>query len=404
MRKSGLIYGMVIGFVLGVITGVFTPGVALKLSPLGALFLNALKMVVLPLIILAVTNSILRIGSLSVFGQLGLRTVVYYIATTAFAVATGILMTVIVQPGSGVEAVLGAVPEAIHGKEEISMAEMLLSLVPANIFAAAADFKVLPLIVASLVFGTAFLVVSDGKGVLPELFDQLEKAVMLVVNWVICFTPVGIFAIVGDKVASAEGDFLAVLAGLGKYVGVLLSSLGVHAVITLPLIFYAATRRNAFSYMGKMKEALLMAFATASSAATLPLTRKNVIENGGASERATDFILPLGATVNMDGTALYEGVAVVFICQAYGIALGPAEYFMIFITAILAGVGAAAIPQAGLVTMVVVLKSVNAPIEGIGLLLAIDWLMDRFRTAVNVWGDTVGVAVVEELLQLKERP
>ena len=149
--------------------------------------------------------------------------------------------------------------------------------------------------------------------------------------------------------------------------------------------------------MGKVKEALLMAFATASSAATLPLTRKSVIEKGGSSAKTADFILPLGATVNMDGTALYEGVAVVFICQAYGIPIGIVECITIFVTAILAGVGAAAIPQAGLITMVVVLKSVGAPIEGIGLLLAVDWLVDRFRTSVNVWGDTVGVAAIEKL-------
>jgi Na+/H+-dicarboxylate symporter len=302
------------------------------------------------------------------------------------------------QPGVGVEAVLGAVPEAVQGKETISIVDMLLSLIPSNIVAAAADFKVLPLIIVSLIFGTAFLIVSEGKGVLPELFDQLERAVMLVVNWVILFTPLGIFAIVGDKVASAGGDFLTVLGGLGKYIGVLLGSLGIHALITLPIIYVLFLGKNPFAFMGKVKEALLMAFATASSAATLPLTRKNLVENAGTPEETTDFILPLGATVNMDGTALYEGVAVVFICQAYGISLGFVEYITIFVTAILAGVGAAAIPQAGLVTMVVVLRAVGGPIEGIGLLLAVDWLMDRFRTAVNVWGDTVGVAVIQKLL------
>ena len=397
--KELLIYGMLAGFVLGVCSGLFTPALALKLSVLGTLFLNALKMVVLPLIIVAVINSILRVGSLAVFGRMGGKTSVYYIGTTAISVATGIVVAIAVQPGIGVEAVLGAAtPEAVQGKEAIAVVDMLLSLIPANIFKAAADFKVLPLIIASLIFGTAFLIVSEGKGVLVELFDTLEKAVMLVVNWVIIFTPIGIFAIVGDKVACAGGDFGEVMLGIGKYIAVLLTSLGVHALVSLPVIYYLVTKKNPFIYMLKVKEALLMAFATASSAATLPLTRKNVVENAGANPTTADFILPLGATVNMDGTALYEGVAVVFICQAYGILLSPAAYATIFITAILAGVGAAAIPQAGLVTMVVVLRAVGAPIEGIGLLLAVDWLMDRFRTTVNVWGDAVGVAVVEKVL------
>ncbi len=398
MKKDKLlIYGMVIGFIAGILSGYYTPALALKLAVLGTVFMSALKMVVLPLIIVAVINSILKIGNLSLFGRLGFRTMIYYIATTALSVAIGLLIAIIIQPGAGVTAVLTEVPEVVQGKEKISIVDMLVSLVPGNIFKAAVDFKVLPLIIVSLVFGTAFLTVSKGKGVLVELFDQLDKAVMLVVNWVILFTPIGIFAIVGNNVASAGGDFLTVLSGLSKYVLALLGSLGIHAIIVLPLIYFAVTKANPFKYFLALREALLMAFATASSSATLPLTRKCCIEHTDASEETADFVLPLGATVNMDGTALYEGVAVVFICQAYGIALGPVEYLTIFITAILAGVGAAAIPQAGLVTMVVVLKAVGGPIEGIGLLLAIDWLMDRFRTTVNVWGDGVGVAVIQKL-------
>ena len=396
-NKNFLIFGMAGGFALGLLSGFFTPEFALKFNVIGTLFLNALKMVVMPLIIVAVINSILKIGNLKVFGRLGLKTMVYYTITTALAVALGITIAIVFKPGSGVETVLGDIPEIVQGKEKISIIDMLLSLMPSNIFKALVDFKVLPLIIVSLIFGTAFLSVSKGKGVLPDLFNQLEQAIMLVVNWVIYFTPLGIFAIVGGKVASVGGDFVTVLLGISKYIGVLLASLGIHGLIILPIVYYLSTKKNPFTYLGKVKEALLMAFTTASSAATLPLTRKNVVEKGGCSEEKADFILPLGATVNMDGTALYEGVAVVFICQAYGIPLGIGELLTIFITAILAGVGAAAIPQAGLVTMVVVLKAVGAPIEGIGLLLAVDWLMDRFRTTVNVWGDTVGVAIIEEL-------
>jgi Na+/H+-dicarboxylate symporter len=187
------------------------------------------------------------------------------------------------------------------------------------------------------------------------------------------------------------------LLAIGKYSFTVVLGLAIHGLIALPFILFFIGRRNPVKYAEGMGTALLNAFSTASSSATLPLTMEGVEQENGISKRTSSFVLPLGATINMDGTALYEAVAAMFIAQVYGITLGPVQQTVIFLTATLAAIGAAGIPEAGLVTMVIVLKAVDLPIEGIGLILTIDWLLDRFRTTVNVWGDSVGAGVIETL-------
>jgi solute carrier family 1 (high affinity glutamate transporter) protein 1 len=214
--------------------------------------------------------------------------------------------------------------------------------------------------------------------------------------------PVGIFGLVAGRFGTAMEvggmqAFVEQLAAVGRYMVTVLVGLGIHGLLVLPLVLYFVARRNPFLYFRGMASALLTAFSTASSAATLPLTIETAQENNGVDERATQFVLPLGATINMDGTALYEAVAVIFIAQAMGIELSLMQQLIVVITATLAAIGAAGIPEAGLVTMVIVLRAVDLPLEGIELILAVDWLLDRFRTTVNVWGDAVGAAVVERV-------
>jgi Na+/H+-dicarboxylate symporter len=222
---------------------------------------------------------------------------------------------------------------------------------------------------------------------------------MRLVHWIMLVAPIGIFGLVGARIGKAGGfaGFMPELMALGKYFFTVLFGLALHGLVTLPLILFFIGRRNPIRYGSGVGTALLNAFSTASSSATIPLTMEGVEDQNGISNRVASFVLPLGATINMDGTALYEAVAAMFIAQVYGIELGPVQQFVIFITATLAAVGAAGIPEAGLVTMVIVLKAVGLPIEGIGLILTIDWLLDRFRTTVNVWGDAVGAGVIETL-------
>ena len=319
--------------------------------------------------------------------------------------------------GTGVEITL-AVAEKLRGKEKgdigSTLKEVLVGnkqtgkqgMIPRNIFSAMAQMEILPLIIFSLLLGAALSVLGDRVRSTIEVISTLNNAVMQLVHWIMVIAPVGIFGLISARIGHAGGfgGFLPELLALGKYSFTVLLGLAIHGFVVLPLILKILGRRNPASYVKGVGAALLNAFSTASSSATLPLTLQGVEEENGISNRTASFVLPLGATINMDGTALYESVAAIFIAQVYGIPLSPVLQGVIFLTATLAAIGAAGIPEAGLVTMVIVLKAVGLPVEGIGLLLAIDWLLDRFRTTVNVWGDSVGAGVIETLELRDEKP
>jgi Na+/H+-dicarboxylate symporter len=388
--------GIIAGVILGGIVGSFYPETGVRVGFLGKLFINALKMIVLPLILVSITLSIMKVERL---GSLGLKTFVYFISTTALAVILGIVLVNLIHPGSGGAVLTGEIPEIIKGKENMSIVEvLLLEFVSPNLFESAAEFDVLPLIVASILFGAAFAALGRENKPVVELFTLLDKAVMNIVHWVMIFTPLGIFGLIAERIGLAGGgsQVIALAAELGKYFLCVVLGLFIHGFIVLPAILFLLSGRNPLEYVPHVGKALLTAFSTASSSATLPLTMEGVIDEAKVSPRVARFVLPLGATVNMDGTALYEAVAAIFIAQSYGIELGIPQMVIVFFTATLASIGAAGIPEAGLVTMVLVLKSVGLPIEGIGLILAIDWLLDRFRTTINVWGDCVGAAVIDK--------
>jgi Na+/H+-dicarboxylate symporter len=314
------------------------------------------------------------------------------------------------QDGTGIEITL-AIAGRLRGKEEkdvISTLEEVLAgnketgkqgIIPRNIFTAMSKMDILPLIVFSLLIGAALSVLGQRVRPTIEVISTLNDAVMQLVHWIMVVAPFGIFGLIAARIGHAGGfsGFLPELFALGKYSFTVLLGLAIHGCIVLPLILKFIGKRSPGAYVKGVGAALLNAFSTASSSATLPLTIQGVEEENRISNRTTSFVLPLGATVNMDGTALYEAVAAIFIAQIYGIPMDPVLQAVIFLTATLAAIGAAGIPEAGLVTMLIVLKAVGLPIEGIGLLLTVDWLMDRFRTTVNVWGDSVGAGVVEAL-------
>jgi Na+/H+-dicarboxylate symporter len=296
-----------------------------------------------------------------------------------------------------------AVASRIAGKQDRTVAgtlkDVVLGMVPDNIFRAMAEMDVLPLIVFSLLLGAVLSVLGDAGKPAVDMFQSLYAAIMHLVHWLMVVAPFGIFGLISGRIANAGGfeGFLPELIAVGKYSFTVVLGLGFHAIVTLPLILWFLGRRNPLTYAKGMAQAILNAFSTASSSATLPITMEGVEEKNGISNRTASFVLPLGATINMDGTALYESVAAMFIAQIYMPDIGIAGQLVIFITATLAAIGAAGIPEAGLVTMVIVLKAVGLPVEGITLILAVDWLLDRFRTAVNVWGDSVGAGVIETL-------
>lgn len=368
-----------------------------QIAWLGTLFLNTLKMLIIPLVLTAVISAVANVGNN--LGRLGGLTLGYYASTTALAVLTGLILVNIIQPGVGLNF---TTPETGQNFTEkaTSLSDIALSLISPNLFASAASAQMLPLIVFAILFGLALAGIGKPAKPVKDVMDGMHTAMLKIVAWVMVTAPVGIFALVAARLGSAGGGdaFWAQITSVGWYVATVIGGLSVHALVLFILMLFIAKR--GMPYLIGLGRALMIAFGTASSSATLPITMECAKEQG-LKPQATRFVLPLGSTVNMDGTALYEAVAVMFIAQAYGIELTFTEQTIVFLTATLAAIGAAGIPEAGLVMMVTVLAAVGLPLEGIGLLLAVDWFLDRCRTTVNVWGDAVGAAVLNRFI--KER-
>ena len=396
--SNRLLYFIITGAGFGLLAGWFFGESMSSVAWLGTLFLNALKMLVVPLVVSSLIVGVAGLGDVTKMGKTGAITILYYMATTAVSVALGLVFVNLLQPGVGV-VMQGEAPEAAHAKKDTSFIDVILSVVSPNLIQSMANMEILPLIVFSLAFGGVLTTLGDRGMQVIAFFETVNEAVMKMVHLVLYLAPLGIFGLVASKLGAAGGGdaFFNELLKIGKFAVTVLLALGVHAFVVLPLILYKVTRRNPWMYMKNAVEALATAFSTASSSATLPVTMECAEEKNRVSKRMAQFVLPIGATVNMDGTALYEAVAAMFIAQMVGVALDPIQQMVIFLTATLAAVGAAGIPEAGLVTMVMVLQSVGLPLEGIGMLLAIDWFLDRCRTTVNVWGDSVGAAVVDHL-------
>lgn len=389
-----ILIGIIIGAMAGIVCGWFFGTDMLAIKWLGDFFLDTLKMLIVPLIVAAVISGVASLGDVRKLGRLGGITVTYYFITTAMAVLLGLILVNIIQPGAGLSPPAGVSTDL--SDKEVGVTEILLSLVNPNIVSAAAEGLFLPLIVFSIMLAAALTTVGKRGEHVIEFFNGINDAMMTLVTWLMYLAPIGIFALIAARLGQAGGGaaFLAELRAVGAYVVTVLLGLALHFGVLVAIL--VGLGRQKLTFITGLGRALLTAFGTASSSATLPLTMECTRECG-IGERAVRFVLPLGSTVNMNGTALYEAVAAMFIAQAYGIDLSIGQQAIVFVTASLAAVGAAGIPEAGLVTMVIVLKAVGLPLDGIALLLAVDWFLDRFRTVINIWGDAVGAAVVQRL-------
>lgn len=408
LKDQFLLVSIVIAIILGFVIGGIFPKFAIHLSLLGEVFINILMMLVIPLVILSMIVGIGRLENLRSLGEIGSKTIIYYLTTTAIAVFIGMILVNIIQPGSNTSLVLPAGDQDIINKSTAiseTIKELIVGnpdkdqqgLIGYNLFLAMVKMDILPLIVFSLFFGAALSSLGEKSKKAMTFISTMNDGVMKLVNWVMYFAPIGILGLLSARIGNAGGFdvFLPELKSLGKFSFTVVLGLLLHGILILSLALRFLGKRSPIAYCKGVGAALLNAFSTASSTATLPLTIQGVQQENKVSKKISNFVLPLGATINMDGTALYEAVAAIFIAQLYGFELSVGQQLIIFITATLAAIGAAGIPEAGLVTMVIVLKAVHLPIEGIGLLLTIDWILDRFRTTINVWGDSVGAAIIE---------
>ncbi len=392
LLKINLTAQIFIGMALGISAAViFGEGILPLANPLADLFLRLLKMIIVPLIITSIVTGVTGVGGASSLGRMGLKTLAYYITTSMLAILTGQFLVNIIAPGVGADLGLQSHPQAVDASDQ-SLWGILLRMIPVNPIESMAKGEILPIIFFCILFGIFLIQLEEKKRApLQNLFESGFEVMMKLTRFVIAFAPLGIFGLIARIVATTGFE---PFKSLGIYFVTVLAALVIHAVVTLPLLLHFLGRLNPRKYVKAMSPALLTAFSTSSSSATLPLTMECAEDRAGVSNRTTSFVLPLGATINMDGTALYECVAVIFIAQAYGISLSLPQQAMVAITALLASIGAAGIPMAGLVMMTIVLKAVGLPLEGIGLILAVDRLLDMCRTTVNVWSDSCGTAII----------
>lgn len=411
-KKSLLPFYIFGAIIIAIVFSLTFPHMAMKFHIGGEVFLKLLKMMVVPLVISSIMSGILGLGDIRKLGRPGGAAVVYYFITTVMAAIVGLVLVNIIQPGVGTVD-QQTLNEIVAGSKNIShqdvnigtiLNNLVLMLFTDNLFSSAAKTDLLPLIVFSIIFAGMLTTMGSRVGTITSIILQINEALISFVLLLMKVAPIGIFCLVASRFgeAQAAGEFLQVLNQLGLYVITVLAGLGFHAFVTLSVILWFFTRRNPFLFMYQMSQALLTAFSTASSSTTLPVTMESAIEKAGISRRSADFVLPLGATVNMDGTALYEAVSAIFIAQAIGFEMTITAQLTVAVTATLAAIGAAGIPEAGLVTMLIVLNAVGLPPEYISLILTVDWLLDRFRTTVNVFGDSIGAAVVETAFPKEE--
>jgi len=384
---------IIIAILLGVIVGLALGEKAVHIKIIGDLFIRLLKMIIVPLIMSSMVAGIISIGNIRSLGRMGLRTFIYYMTTTILAVTVGLVLVNLFRPGAAVElAAKEQFDPAAHSPP--SVVTVITNIIPENLFGAMAEDRMLAVIFFSILLGVAISSVGERARTLTALFEAANTVMMKITAWIMRLAPLGVFALMAYTIGQMGIDAIKRLL---IYMITVLIGLAIHACLTLPILLSTFGRYSPVKFIRSMFSAVATAFSTASSAATLPITMDCLEKKVGVSNKVTSFVIPLGATVNMDGTALYEAVAAMFIAQAYGVDLTIFQQLIIMLTATLASIGAAAIPSAGLVTMIIVLKAVDLPVEGIAMILAIDRILDMFRTGVNVWGDACGAAIIARL-------
>lgn len=408
LPKLELYTKILLGFVVGIAVGIAANQSGLAgffnayVKPFGTAFIRLISMVVVPLVFASLLVGTGMLSDVRRLGRMGVKTFAYYLLTTAMAICIGLILANVIGPGRGLpaetkEQLLSSYQAEAGAKIEQALqkpgvADVLLDIIPTNPARAFAEAEMLQIIFFALTFGIVLTMLPREKsGPVLKFFDGVNEAMLKLVMIIMEVAPYGVFALIAAMIAEFG---LGILTTLAKYSVVVVLGLILHAGITYPALLKAFSRMPLGKFFRGIRPAQLIAFSTSSSSATLPVTMECVEENLGVSKPVAGFVLPLGATINMDGTALYQGVAAVFIAQVYGMDLSLGQQALIVLTATLASVGAAGVPGVGMITLALVLKTIGVPLEGIALILGVDRLLDMCRTAVNVTGDASCAAVV----------
>lgn len=390
-----IILGMVVGAVLGFIlnqmgpegwhqdyltNGLFDVG--------GKIFVRLLKMLVVPLVLVSLICGTSSLADIRQIGRIGGKTIFLYMVTTAIAITIALVVASIVNPGSGFDLVTDA---NFNSKAAPPLSQVIVDIFPENPIRSMSSGSMLQIIFTSILFGLAMAMMGEKTQKLNDWFNEANEVILKMVTLLMVIAPIGVFCLVA-KVFAAQG-FDAILPLL-KYFLVVLAVLAIHGVVVYPALLKFLAGLNPVTFFVKFKSVMMFAFSTSSSNATIPVTLEKVEHDLGVKNSVASFTIPLGATINMDGTAIMQGVATVFIAQAYGIQIPLSGYLMVILTATLASIGTAGVPGVGLVTLAMVLKQAGLPEEGIGLIIGVDRLLDMTRTAVNVTGDAAITCIV----------
>jgi len=385
---------VIVGIVLGAIFGIIFPELALKQKIIGSAFIAFLKMLVVPLVFASIFVAILGLGSLEHLKNIGLKTIGLYLLTTALAVLLAIIAMNIFHIGESIST-QGLEYAKASTIAPFSFESMILSFIPTNVFASLSHGSMMQIIIFAIFFGVASLHLKQTQqDVMVTFFTAVSEAMLKMAEWVILMTPIGVFSLISYVIAEQGID---VVLNLWKYMLVVIGVIVIHGIITLPTLLAFFGKINPYAYLSDIREAPIMAFSTASSAATLPVSMRVSEEMGDVSKKTASFVLPLGATVSMDGTAAYLSIAVLYIANLAGVALSFADQLLLGTTVVALSVGVAALPSASLVMMVVILNQLGLPVEYIALIVAVDRLLDMCRTSLNVTSDLVVAKVVDQL-------
>ena len=400
----GLVAGVALGLAANLGDVAWLRSLLAAIEPIGTLFIRLIMMIVVPLVVASIILGTASLGDIRKLGRLGGKTVIYYLSTTAVAVLIGLVLSNVIRPGSRIDPATRdalaqgnteQVAQLTLSAERPTFRSMIENLVPTNVVNAAAEGDLLPLIIFSLIFGAAItLIARDRRDHILGFFNAVNDTVMVIIDWVMKLAPYAVFALVGAIVSRFGMDLLGSLL---IYMLVIMGGLALHVFGTYAALIKFVARLSPIDFFRRIVEAPLVAFSTSSSSATLPVTMETAQEKLGVSREVSSFVLPLGATINMDGTAMYQAVAVMFIAQIYGVPMGIIEQLTIVMTATLASIGAAGVPSAGIVTLILVLQSVGLAAyteAGIALILGVDRILDMMRTAVNVTGDLTGASII----------